>query len=343
MELPVRIVDETPRDAVISVDGAFAGAGLNLSHWPGHRTPPALRHDLSTGAALLFARLDPARRRELAGEARAIVNNHYDTDGTCALYAVRYPQQALEFADGLLDAARAGDMFASPSELAFQIDVIVAAMADVERSPIASELRGLDDAERYTRATHRMFEVLPSLLRGEVEPYRELWFPPLERWRADLDELGRASRDDLVHLDCTMWSATAGSFAANEGPGRHALFGSTPHDRVLIALPGAEGTRYRFVINTYSWFELVTRATLPRPDLTRLAAALNALEGTSNDSEIAWRNQSSATPSPELWFGTAQHGMFAEHCAALRPSVLPLARVRRALVDAQRDALVLPD
>ena len=62
------------------VDGTEAGF-RSLSHWPGNSTPPALKHDLSTGIALAWARLSPAERRGLLGSFSQVANNHYDTDG----------------------------------------------------------------------------------------------------------------------------------------------------------------------------------------------------------------------------------------------------------------------
>ncbi len=343
MELPVRILRHASDEPLISVDGAWGAAGLNLSHWPGQRTPSELRHDLSTGCALAFARLAPARRAELARGCTAIANNHYDTDGVCALFAVRHPERALELERELLDAARAGDMFQLPSERAFQIDRVIARYAELDASPIAAQLRGLDDYARYERATHVLFEELPAMLRGELDGCRALWHEDFERLRADLAALAHAQRDDVVHLDWSVWTARPGDFASQHGsggPGRHALFGTSSVDRALFVDPRADGTRYRFVINTLSWFELVTRETLPRPNLARLAASLNELEGTHDAELHAWRAQETSTPSPELWFGAREHELFAEHCAAMRPSRLAPATVRRCIAEALRDALV---
>lgn len=341
MELPVRILREAPREAVISVDGAFDAPGLNLSHWPGNRTPRELRRDLSTGIALEFARLAPQRRAELARGCAAIVNNHYDTDGLCALFAVRYPERALELAAELLDAARAGDMFDFPSEQAFAIDRIVAQFAEPERSPLGVELADLDATARHERATLALLELLPQMLAGDLEPWRELWAADLARCRSERAELVVTPRDDLVHLDWTVWTAGPARFALG-APGRHALFGSTPQDRVLFAQELGSGALYRFVIGTYSWFDLAERAALPRPRLEALAERLNALEGSAPSASHAWRAQPTDTPSPELWFGTAQLGLFEEHNSALRPSGLTPAQVRRALAEAQRAALALP-
>lgn len=341
MNLPVHISRENFREPVISVDGAWDAPGLNLSHWPGNRTPRELKHDLSTGCALAFARLDDARRSELARGCQAIVNNHFDTDGTCALFAVRHPREALARESALLDAAAAGDFYQLPSERALCIDAIVGRVTDAA-SPFHSGLTGLAADAVHTRATLLLHEALPQLLDGDLGAFRELWAPELERTRADRSELARCRRDDVVHLDWTIWRAEHASFAERGDAGRHALFGSTPHDRVLLALPRDGGTCYRLLFSTLSWFDLVTRETQRRPDLAALAARLDELEGSGPGDELRWRAQPSDTPSPEVWFGTDAHEAFAERCPALRPSRLTPEIVRREISEALRGSLALP-
>ena len=97
MELPVRLFDADPGVSVICVDGVLGARGLELSHWPGNRTPVALKHELSTGCALAFARLSPSERERRADGAEAIVNNHFDTDGVLASFAARWPEEALRW------------------------------------------------------------------------------------------------------------------------------------------------------------------------------------------------------------------------------------------------------
>jgi hypothetical protein len=338
VELPVRIAGETSPEPVISVDGAWGAPGLNLSHWPGNATPRELRHDLSTGVALAFSALGIERRRELARGCVAIENNHFDTDGTCALFAVRHPELALPRRDALLEAAAAGDLFRHPSDRALAVGAVVEVYADPERSPIAAELAGLGDSGRFERATHALFAILPALFDGDLEPWRELWQPIVDATRAGRAALARAERDDLVHLDWTVWRAER---PLDAEPGRHALFGSTDADRVLVSAPRDGGCTHRFVLNTTSWFDLVTRSAQPRPDLAALAARLNELEGSDPGREAAWRAQATDSPSPELWFGSADHERFAEHCPALRPSRLAPAAVRREIAEALRAALAL--
>jgi hypothetical protein len=341
MQLPVRIQSSTSTTPIVSVDGAWDAPGLNLSHWPGHRTPRELAHELSTGVALNFARLPRERREELARGCTAIVNNHFDTDGTCALFAVRHPEAALSHEKALLEAAAAGDFFALPSEAALRVDLIVSATADPELSVLGAELAPLDDAARHQRATEFLLEQLPEILSGDFEPYRAAWHEELERTRADRAELEHGARDDVAHLDWTTWVARAAT--APFLPGRHALLGTSGADRVLVASPCRGGVAYRFLIGTRSWFDLPGRERRARPDLHRLAARLNALEGTQPTDALAWRHQPPDSPSPELWFGPREQEFFAERLANLAPSSLEVAQVRRTVADVLRENLALPE
>lgn len=339
MDLPVGILEAAPIEPILSVDGTFASAarGLNLSHWPGNTTPRSLRHDLSTGCALRFALLPSAERERLAAGATAIVNNHYDTDGVLALFATRHPERALPRAERLLAAAAAGDFFRFPDWKALALDAVITGLADRELSPWRKDFERLDERARYQRCLAFLLENLPDLLDGDLTEFRELWQPVLDDARMDLDDLVRAERRDHPELDLAVWTAVPGSRSSRPGstgvfdPGRHALFGATNADRTLAAGPGPDGTTYRLVFSTLSWFDLETERRLPRPDLAALAARLNALEGTTEEEALAWRAQAAGSPAPELWFGGAAVEGFAEHNQALAPSRLATAVVERTL------------
>jgi hypothetical protein len=327
----VRLVERAPPEPVLSVDGAFGARGLNLSHWPGHATPRELRHDLSTGACLRFARLAADDRARRLRGIEQVVNNHYDTDGTCALFAAARPDLALELEAELLDAAACGDFFRVPSERAFQVDALVSGLADDALSPLARELAGQGGGERHQRATDHLLERLPAILRGDLAPYRALWEPALDDLRTDRAALSRAARAERAERDLVVWTAASG---AAFDPGRHALFGSSEADRALVIGRRSAGTTWRLVVNTTSWFDLVTRARLRRPDLETLAARLNALAGTSPADEHAWRAQAPDDPAPELWFGRAEIERFAEQNGALAPTHAPRERVLETILAA---------
>ncbi len=339
--LPVRIVQGAVDAPCLSIDGAFGAAGLNLSHWPGNATPERFRHDLSTGSALRFAALPAAEREELTAGFASIVNNHYDTDGTCALFAVAHPERALPHADALLAAARAGDFFEVPSEDAFCVDCVVTGLSDPKRSPLAEELAPLDSLGRWNRATAYWMEHLDALVAGDLEAYRTLWEAPLEALRADQSDLEQSQRSDDDARDTTRFVATRGFTSSRDprrstfDPGRHALFAATRADRVwAIAPSSAGGTTYRLVLSTRSWFDLAEPRATPRPDLAQLAEELNQLESCDPGTQHAWHTQSPTGASPELWFGRPDQPLYAEHNDRLAPSQLHPVEVAAAFARA---------
>ena len=340
MELPIRLVESRTEELQVSIDGAWNQPGLNLSHWPGNATPLELKRDLSTEIVIAFQKLAPARRDELSRGCTAISNNHYDTDGICALFAARHPERALKIERELIDTARAGDFFQVPSERAFQIDAILTGLVDPERSPWRDRFAGLDDRARRELVMRDAVCVLDDIVTGAVDRFDVLWRGALERLRSDRALLAAGTRDDITHLDLCVFAARG---AEAFDPGRHALFGSTSADRILAIGERAGGATYRFLIGTRSWFDLVTPRPLARPSYAQLRHRLNELEGTDATATCAWRSQNDLTPSPELWFGRADAALFSEHASYLEPSRLAPAVVRREVLDALRVTWEFPD
>jgi hypothetical protein len=337
---------------VISVDGAFGAPGLNLSHWPGNTTPPEFKHDLSTGSALKFAKLPLEERERLVEGCVEICNNHVDTDGVCAMFAVARPELALEHEERLLAAAEAGDFFRPKDENALILDTIVTACLDSERSPWLDRTRDLSENERHEFDVRELVERLPALLAGEIDEYADLWKPVIEDWHADCADLAEASLDDLAHLDFAVWTASEGESSSRTNassehfdPSRQALFSKHFADRVLVVSPTSSGTAYRFLLSTLSWFDQEGRPCLARPELARLASTLNELEGTDPEQdESAWHAHKQAGASPELWFGVEGLPSYPTHATPyLRRSRLEPHVVRLRVLDALRETWVFPE
>jgi len=340
MRLPYRFQEEPGTEPVLSVDGYFGAPGLNLSHWPGHETPLDLRHDLSTGSALLFARLDEAERAERAEGCVAVVNNHSDTDGLCATYAVLHPKDALAHERELLDAAAAGDFFQVPSEQAFCIDYLVSRWREPALSPIAARLAECpDEPAQRQLVIEDLLERLPGWLEGGYTEHEDIYSEALKRLNRDRADLQAAARDDLVHFDLTIWT---GAPSTGFAPGRHALYKETDADRVLLLDKTPEGTLCRFVVNTTSWFDMVTREKIARPELESLCARLQELERAAGG-EHEWHTHDTTNAAPELWCGAPNQPSFDEHNELLRASALSPEVLKHEVVEALRAVWVFPE
>lgn len=363
--MPVRFQTEPGATPVVSVDGAFGAPGLELSHWPGNRTPPGLKRDLSTGIALEYARLPERERARLAAGCEAIAINHFDTDGLCALLAVLEPELALRHAALLLAAAEAGDRFRVPSLDGFRVDALLLALADPARSPLPRDVFAVRGAAKQARLVDAGLVMLRRVLAEGLEPFRALWEPAQRALEADQRDLAAATFDDLVHLDQAVWTAAFGRSSSRSGPtpsamqgaavgaacfdpGRHALFGATRADRVLALGPGPHGTTARFVLGTGSFFDLATEPGSPRPELAALAQRLQGLEQDARCGALApgcaWRYQAEDGASPELWYGREGLALYGEHAGAwLAPSALSAEVIKAAVLDAVRATWPVPD
>ena len=338
--LPIRFVarpsDLSEGAPALTLDGAFpsgsssgsSSAGLHLAHWPGNRTPKALRRDLSTEIAFAFLDLPEAERAELLNGSEFIALNHYDTDGICSLFVLTRPEEARRHRELLVDTAASGDFHAVRSEHALCID---------------AALRNLEGEDKLA-LVHSALDLLGELL-GDCDAACQLSSADLAAYRADRAALEGALLDDLIYMDLGVWTAplrAAGSPLFD--PGRHAFFADARADRVLLLGRTAKGTTARFVLGTYSFFDVVSRKPSPRPDLAALSAKLNGAEGCDAGAALRWHHQDPRGASPELWFGQAGLPLYAEHATAfLGESQLSCEEVKAMCIDAVRDTWPLPD
>jgi hypothetical protein len=333
--LPIRFVarpSDLPEGApALTLDGAFpstSDAGLHLAHWPGNRTPDALRRDLSTEIVFAFLELPDGEQQELLNGSEFIALNHYDTDGICALFALTRQEEALRHRELLVDVAASGDFHAVRSEHALCIDSVL------------RNLKGIDKLA----LTQDALDVLGELLGDPKAALEraEVYLAAYRNGRADLED---ALFDDLIYMDMGVWTAPLRSADAPLfDPGRHAFFADARADRALLLGRSAGGTTARFVLGTYSFFDVVSRKPSPRPDLAALCKRLNEAEGCSTDGAHCWRHQDQRGASPELWFGTEGLPLYAEHAAEhLGVSSLSPENVKAMCIDAVRATWPLPD
>ncbi len=157
----------------------------------------------------------------------------------------------------------------------------------------------------------------------DVEAYADLWREP---YRAILDDkalvdAGKATRTE--HLDAHL-----SVFDAPRELDPMACYATSRGDRLLLRIPAEDGRRYRFWYRTYTWFDIVSRPTTPRHDLSALA---EALDGEEPSEEGRWTFNE--------WDGLS----FAAPDGRLATSALPpeqvVAQVKEALLRGDQESM----
>lgn len=310
----------------LSVDG-MSPEGPNLSHWPGNRTPPEFKADLSTGISLRFARAEVAVQERFLAGATQVLNDHYDTDGFLSLLAVTRPEVALAREEVCLAAAATGDYGVFVTPRAFAIDRIVAQLGR-RPGPLHGETKSLPVADRNYVRYRWLLEHAEAVL-DHPEQLAALWADECAAMQASLAAAqAGALRRELHHAE-----GLAVLTGALDLP-RMVLNTLSVLHRVLHVRPTAGGTLFRLHERTESWFEMVTISPPPRRDLRPLAAALERRElalGGGRDG-ARWHADAKTEPIPELYFGLASDQEYGEVNRDLRPSRLSPGEV----VDAVR-------
>ena len=242
----------------ISCDGLVAGASLDLTHWQGNRTPRRYKADTSTEIALNFVSSPEAS--EQWAEA-VVINNHFDTDGVLAAWALLESERALADRGLLIAAAEAGDFDEWPAlERGLWLDAAIRALG----------AGASDDGAAY----RQVLPGLGDLIRG-IDGRRDLWGREWDELQAAVVALesGRMVADRHDHIAILVHRP-----AQPEAPGpllaRRFLPGAR---RYLLAFECDSGRfAYRYERPRYAWADTVVRPPLAQPAAGALAQALGA-------------------------------------------------------------------
>jgi hypothetical protein len=254
----------------IIVDGNKCGLGLQLSHWPGNATPAEFKADLSLDIVLrLLVSPDPGMH--LSNYA-LVTNDHYDTDGLLAIWALLNPTRSPEHGPALQAAAEAGDFYEFTSPQAVQFDLIVRAFESPDRSPLAAHIAGLPSEQRWQIVTEAVLAEMPGLLYAP-QRYRDLWE---EDYRKLLETISRikAGAVKVREWPTEHLSVISGSFPLNHFTRNIAARGH----RILESVRGGEGSTYELHYREFLWYDIVSRSRTPKHLLLGAAEKLNELE-----------------------------------------------------------------
>jgi hypothetical protein len=254
----------------IVVDGNKCGVGIQLSHWPGNTTPAQLKADLSLDIVLQFL-ASPAAWSHLSDQV-LVTNDHYDTDGLLAIWALLNPREALEHIPALQAAAEAGDFYEFTSPQAVQFDLIVRAFESLERSPVAAQIASIPEAQRWQIAIEALLSEMPGLLY-EPQRYRHLWE---ENYRRLLEKIARLQNGSVEvrewpaeHLSVLSTTFPLDHFSRNIAARRH---------RILETVRERDGSTYELYYREFLWYDIVARPRTPKHLLLAAAEKLNEME-----------------------------------------------------------------
>ncbi len=311
-------------EQTLMVDG-YADGYRTISHWPGHSTPAPLRHDLTTGSALMLAGMTGAQRQELLGEYSVVTNNHIDADGVLSAFCVLNPDLALEHQDLILRTAANGDlaMWTGPDALVLELTLMkeVESFEPFYGAPItAQHLTNMAEAYQHC------FRLLQEKLLEDPFSIQNGWAKRRDQVVEDIRKIDagegvrvtRFEADDLVVVEIDRAITAMGL--------RHA---AGDMYRVLLAYSDDEGMRYRFCYRAESWFDVVSIAPKSRTPLDGIATRLNELE---QNKQHKWWSTPIDWVVPELGFGapTVNDLQASSADPALQkdpPSSIPLERV----------------
>lgn len=272
----------------IIVDGkANHSTVLTLSHWPDSNTPEKYKDDLS--AQIVFRYLEEAQSSTADTEpsiaaAECVSNNHFDEDGLVSLFAMLYPEQALQYKEVLIDIASAGDFGVFKSRDAARVSFVLSAWANSELSPLNSSVFARPYPELTSILYQELLLRLPKIIE-KIDHLRRYW-----QEEDDFYELSSAAiKDGRIILkehpseDLLVVDVTPG-FPGYER--EHAaswissvvhpmvLHNQTQSSRVLVM----QGRRYELYFRYESWVEYISRPIRPRIDLKNLAVSLSNKE-----------------------------------------------------------------
>lgn len=308
--IPNVVVDGSPNPDTV----------LTLSHWPGSPTPPLLRDDLSAQIAF-HALAQPT----LFDGIEAVTSNHFDQDGAAAMFALLQPAAAIGRREQLIDVARAGDFGTFATRDMARVAMTLAALDDDEMSPLPSA----DLDQPYPLRCGALYEwALPRLTDMIDHPgrWRDLWADEDDHLGASLDAIaaGKITITEYPDVDLAVvevpdsWRSQATHrFTRGETAAVHPMAVNNSTNRLRIVV--VHGGRYHLELRYESWVMLTSRAALPRPDLTLLAATLTA------EDTAAWHADEPGDLTPRLQ---------ADGDSSLSPTAF-VDRVRRFLATAR--------
>lgn len=259
-------LNHTPNVMVDS--GGMKATVLELSHWPGNKTPNELKADTSAEIVINFLESASPDSYLKNAEVVSLSNDHYDIDGLLSVWALLEPDVTLKHRDLVIAAAETGDFDKYTNDEALKVCLTLDAL---EQQSIQPAIKNCDwQTDTITDFIYRTLLPHVSQIVESPDAFSHLWrekFKSIQDARRQLEENAHN-----IYVDKEL------DFVAINGEGtipHYAIHELYPQTRVLLSDSSGSVFYYRYE----SFVEIVTRETLPRFKLKTLADSLQNEEG----------------------------------------------------------------
>ncbi len=267
----------------ISVDGLVPNS-FHLSHWAGNETPAALKADTSTEIALNF--ISDPHYKSLFPNANVLTNNHFDTDGLLAVFALLYPEKAEPLAKTLIETSEACDFSSFSSENGVQLNILIDQICHAEASPFRNKWRafsGPKDSIYYKI----LLQELPDLIKRK-DDYSDLWRGKFDKIVASMTLFEKRAIwvEEFNDVSLTV-------VVDDAKPAPQAIDYYCKGDIFLIIQERSGRYNYELSYRYYSWADTVRRPPILKIPTTHLAEYLNRNE---KEGHGKWRSTTKGQP-----------------------------------------------
>lgn len=255
---------EIKHQNVIVVDGLHPHQ-LTLSHWKGANT---LSCQADTSGEIVIKALESS----IEGIDTPLISaTHFDIDGFVGVFALFYPQLALQFRSELVAMARIGDFREFNPERKADLHALKLCcwMNTLEKRHFTRPFEDKDELQNCHEKFNYFLPLFSEVLKNP-EDYHDDWIDEVSLVMEGLQQIDRS-----VHIPQRK---DLGLFIQKVHHPVHyyALFSETEgHDMVLSIYPE---NRYELELKYTTWVDISSRPTLPRLNLKPLVHSLNELE-----------------------------------------------------------------
>lgn len=263
--------------------GRTAGTVLELSHWPGNKTPQAFKADTSTEIALNYIASD--QYFDYLEQAEWVSSDHYDIDGLLSVWVLTQGKKVLDDFDFLVDVATMGDFDHFISEKALKTCLTLTYFEeDVLQKCINQSTWDTDYITRFLY--NNLFSFIPECFE-EPDLLKHLWEDKFRKIMNDrvLIQSDRVKIQEYPEYDLAivLSDVELSDYAVNE---------VVDSLNVLCIWDQHYVWRYRYE----SFVEITSRVAKPRVSPQKLITKLNELE----QNEGTWFCENIVTAHPKL-------------------------------------------